>query len=182
MISKNSERRLTASLIWKIEGDSQFEAQLVDALGQSIVEFHSEKEEIYSRGNEQFNLSTTQNGLLSVSGYSVPIARNELGCLLNGNFPSNWLKSIIDSEAASDTIELLMKDKSRTMSVVLTSSPREYAAQNYTKGCAVLKWGGFLGIFEKELKFCRTELREGVTVQVSGINDLQIDWHVTREN
>jgi len=132
-----------------------------------------------TNGQVQINVGESARGFLTVDGYDVPLKSSELGCILAGVWPVEWLRWLEITRDDRQTFIIEGDDGQRTVKIEMENATRLIGVgQQGRTGCAYFSWGGFFGFFQRRAVLCLRKIKDNTTVRVTGINNYLINWTI----
>ena len=182
-INKSGSRIFSAAMVWAFVNSRNAAIQFNSPLGDTIFSVSRGQPDWLVTGNVDLQVKESPRGVISVNGYEIPLRASELGCVMSGLWPSEWLNALYLDDRGGGSIVLTGEDELRRIDLSLSISPKLSGSQaDDIKSCAVLKWGGFLGLMRKQVSICCENSRESLKMTMTGINDYVIDWMITHES
>ena len=172
----------SSNVVWSFESKKIAEIQFNGPLGDSLLEVKRDENTWSVSGAGDLRIGESPRGSLSVDGHDIPLKSDEIGCVLSGVWPSSWLLSLTVTEKGPASIELSGADALRRVDVDI--SLRKVAGGFHSsdiKSCAVLTWGGVMGLFKRAATICRERKGDSVSMRLTGINDYVIEWVISNE-
>ncbi len=182
-LSKDGEVFLQAETEWIVGDEQVVTLGFLDPVGREQKRIVLSKKSD-SKGAEKEMISVNEKDWLSFYGHEIRLKPLELACLFKGKFPQGWLSRLsrVNNEqkslfSLSDGARLILVDFSEFLMYQKTkpvpSDSRHHSGQIIK---ASVGWGGFLGLFKKELKLL---MRYQNSLFLEGsleISDYMIDW------
>jgi len=172
-IEKNGTRVFSANMVWSFNDGQDSSVQINSPFGDTIMEMRANAGRWSTSGQVQVNLAESRNGFLTIENYDVPVKSPELGCILGGVWPVEWLRWLEISKDDPKMFRLEGNDGLRTLRIDMNSS--ELSRHGHS-GCAFFTWGGFLGFFQRRVTLCREKMKNGTMLRLTGINNYLVNW------
>lgn len=182
IVKKDDATLFSSAMVWTVNAQNDAEFQFNSPVGDTIFQLSRKNRRWMVSGSVDLSISENDHGVLMIDGHELPLLSEELGCVLSGAWPASWL-SFLDLETrGSENLALRGQTGSREIFVNLTlPGISSLTSASDTGTCAVIKWGGFLGLWRRTLNICREKIRSEVKMKMSGINNYEIDWDITHE-
>lgn len=178
-IHKGDSRIFSATMVWSFLGDRGSSAQINSPFGDTVLEVQSNDGRWSTSGRVELKISENPNGFLRVESYDLPLKTAELGCILAGLWPAQWLRWLTVTKDERKVFRIEGSDGQRTVKIEMNNYGSMTSAGNDDGiGCATLTWGGFLGFFQRQAEVCRARVANGVKLRLSGINNYLIEWTI----
>ena len=181
-LSDRGNRLFSAAMVWSVPSARKADVQFNSPVGDTIFQISRSSGDWSVTGVRSPEIHENSSGVISVNGYDVPLKSNEVGCVMAGNWPAEWLSSLEVVEKSPSAIQMRGADSVR--SIVADIQVRQGTAgfkSTDIKSCVMLKWGGFLGFFENNAVICRDDTRDGVAMRMSGIDGFIAEWVIQHE-
>jgi hypothetical protein len=178
-IKKDTVRVLAGNLVWSFVKGQESVLQINSPFGDTIFEMRSVARKWTTTGDVQLDISETKSGILKLGRHELPLKSDELGCLLAGAWPAQWLSWLEKKQDELRWYRMMGYDGQRSVVVEFPKSGQAGKNSNPARvGCAYVTWGGFLGFFQKKSVICREQKKGNLSVSLSGINSYIINWTV----
>ena len=178
-IEKKGTRIFSANMVWAFAAARNSVVQINSLFGDTILELRADAGRWSANGQVQINVGESGRGFLTINGYDVPVKSSELGCILAGVWPVEWLRWLEITRDDRQTFRIEGNDGQRTVKIEMENDSRSIeVAQQGRNGCAHFKWGGFFGFFQRQAVLCREKIRDNTRVRLSGINNYLINWTI----
>lgn len=182
-INKNQARVFTAAMVWSFSQKRQAEIQFNSPVGDTMFQLSRNGSVWKVEGQDSLKVEENGQGVVSVNGYDLPLLADEIGCVMSGVWPVDWLSKLEFVERHNSRTVLWGQDNLREIELTLPVAQQMIAGPSGdTISCAVLKWGGFLGLMRKKITVCREPNHQSLKVTMSGLNDYSIDWVINNES
>jgi len=182
-VKKSGSRVFTSDMVWSIPDSNSAEIQFNSLLGDTVLHAQRRLPKWNVSGTGNLEISESIKGIVSINGFELPILGEEVGCILAGTWPSAWLRQLFLRDSTGSSLSMVGADDFRDFEVAMTLAHRPQSARSDDiQSCAMLKWGGFLGIMGHKVSICREQTSEGLRVSLSGINDYLIEWVIQNES
>jgi len=163
----------SAEAEWR-SGETSLEVDIVSPIGQALVTLKGDGDTIAVTGPMRARvppLTIGDNGYVEVDGYTVAIRPTELACFALGTLPDSWLNSLkaVTNEDEART-RIWIGDDNRTVRVTVFGDHQGRSLRY----CARLTWGGFLGMFERQMYFCHHP--DAVYAGTLKVSDYTLKW------
>ena len=176
-IEKNGTRVFTANLVWALNSEGESSLQVNSPFGDTIVEMKVRDGQWSAAGQFEMKVTETRDGLINVQSYDVPLKSSELGCILAGVWPVEWLRWLDVAKDDRQIFRIEGSDGQRSIRIDMTNDVGGAGfAKNGRLSCAFFSWGGFLGFFQRQAKLCREKMSQGTTLKLTGINNYSVNW------
>jgi hypothetical protein len=181
-ITKLGSNVFSSNVVWSFETAKKAEIQFNGPLGDTQLQVKRDERAWVVSGAGDLRIGESSQGTLSVDGHDIPLKSDEIGCVLSGVWPNEWLATLNVADKGPVSIQLSGADELRH--VDLDISLRKVADGFHSsdiKSCAVLTWGGFMGMFRRAATICRERKADSVSMRLSGINDYIADWVINND-
>jgi hypothetical protein len=178
-IEKQGTRIFSANMVWAFTAARDSVVQINSLFGDTILELRADAGKWSTNGQVQINIGESGRGFLTVDGYDLPVRSSELGCILAGVWPAEWLRWLEITRDDRQTFRVEGDDGQRTVKIEIENDTLPIAlGQQGRAGCAYFTWGGFFGFFQRRAVLCRENIRDNTTMRLSGINNYLINWTI----
>jgi hypothetical protein len=179
-ITRLGNNVFSSSVVWSFENGKKAEIQFNGPLGDTLLQVKRDGSVWTVSGAGDMRVGESPQGTLSIDGRDIPLKSDEIGCVLSGVWPSDWLSSLSVTEKGPASIELTGSDDLRRVDVdILLRNPSDGFHSSDIKSCAVLTWGGVLGLFKRVATICREQKANSVSMKLAGINDYIVEWVIS---
>ncbi|MBP9707118.1 MAG: hypothetical protein KBD78_05695 [Oligoflexales bacterium] len=114
-------------------------------------------------------LKVKSDGFLNFSGHDLPIQIYEMACLFHGTFPTRWLEHLQSIQIDKVFTKAYFESENRLIVIEMLAH-----ANKSQELCARYYWGGFLGLWQNELKWCLpNQFRKSVHLTYE---DFELRW------
>ena len=179
-ITKLGNSVFSSNVVWSFENGKKSEIQFNGPLGDTLLHVKRDGGAWTVSGAGDMRVGESPQGTLSVDGRDIPLRSDEIGCVLSGVWPSDWLSSLSVSAKGPASIGLTGSDDLRRVDVdILLRNASDGFHSSDIKSCAMLTWGGVLGLFRRVATICREQKANSVSMRLSGINDYIVEWVIS---
>ena len=182
-VKKAESRVFSSNMVWSIPDYNSAEVQFNSVLGDTVFQVSRRLPQWQVTGPANLEITESISGVLSVNGFELPILGEEVGCILAGTWPAAWLQQLVLRGSSGRSLSMSGVDHFRDFDVTMSIAPQPQSTRSDDiQSCAVLKWGGFLGLMRHKVTICREQTSEGLHVSLTGVNDYLIDWVIQNES
>jgi len=174
-IYTDNQLAMSGELEW-LAAPTGWKWELTSMIGQRLLRTEYAAPHVVSSGPLAAQLpeiATDAEGFLMVEGHFIGLKAAELACLMSFKFPRSWLAGAIryDDKEPQAILEIAETRRQIRMNI---------ARNEQQQSCARISWGGFLGLFRRNLDLCypRKTPKEGAA---SGLADYVITWKWVHE-
>lgn len=176
-ISEDGSRIFGAAMVWSFPSPAHADIQLNSPLGDTITQFTRNGSHWTVSGADGVVISETSSGALSVGGYEIPIKSDEVGCILSGVWPANWLTDLDATVSSSASLSLSGKDNLRKIVLdINTATGTTQFRSDDIRSRVMLEWGGLFGFFRRSVLIERISSKGVISMQVSGVKSYLTKW------
>jgi hypothetical protein len=182
VISKADSRVFSSAMVWSFPSDGRADIQFNSPLGDTVLQVSHDSNQWKVTGSVELSIVENSRGIMNVGGYDIPIKSDEIGCILSGGWPSNWLNSLSVTASNSSVRQLTGSDDLRHIVVDISVSKDGGAFRSGNiKSRAMLEWGGIFGFFRHKITITRQQENGLVSMTMTGVNGYVAEWTIANE-
>ena len=182
-ISKDGARVFSSQVVWSFQSARKAAIQVNTPMGETIYEISRNNQVWDSTSSSKLNIFESSSGVLNVEGYDVPLKSDEIGCILSGVWPAEWLSSMTVIKSSASELRLQGADGFREVHVDVSRRVSDALfRKSEIKSCATLEWGGVWKLFKKSVRICRDQVNDGISMRVSGLHNYLVEWKISDES
>ncbi|MCX6125669.1 MAG: hypothetical protein NTV34_13125 [Proteobacteria bacterium] len=167
-------------LVWNFIKVDYWDVQFNSIIGETQLEMSRRKSLYETKGIAEIKLSHDSAGFLIVDERPIPLKEEEISCFLAGRWPVTWLTFLREASSGVSG-KYLYRGDDGMRGIVLTASVSPDARS--LGSCAVIQWGGVLGVFRHKSQICLTRTSGGnYSAELLGPSDFQVKWWVENES
>lgn len=169
---RGGELHATSELEWVAISRDQWVVQVLDSLGQSLLNLSRHGLEVEKTGPLSTQIpavAATPHDQLLIDGSFVGLKASEIPCVLGGRLPYVWLSGLVDVTRQSQRSTLTILEDDRTIEV-----EAEILPEVAPRLCAKITWHQYL-FLQHQLTWCLSDPGQR-TGQVEGWNDYRLKW------
>ena len=183
IISKDGARVFSSQVVWSFQSARKAAIQVNTPMGDTIYEISRNNQIWDSTSVSKLNVFESSSGVLNVEGHDIPLKSDEIGCVLSGVWPAEWLSSMAVNKSSASELRLQGADGFRDVHVDVSRRVSDAPFRNSEiKSCATLEWGGLWMLFRKSVRICRDQVNDGINMRVSGLNNYLVEWKISDES
>lgn len=165
------------NVVWNIPNERSWEMQFNTPMGDTRLALHRKNGAFSAEGDIQLAINTDQRGFVLVNEHQLPLKDSELPCVLGGKWPVQWLQFLRKSENAPGRLSLNGYDDVRDIDIGTTYSNDGRVANS----CAVIQWGGFLGMFKHSAELCIKRIPGSYQAELKAPANYTAKWSQLRD-
>lgn len=160
------------NVVWNIPDERTWEIQFNSPMGDTRLALQRKNGQFSTIGDIQLEVGVDSRGFIAFNDHLLPLQDNELPCVLAGRWPVTWLDFLQRVDRSRTQFKLLGHDDVRTIGVTTSMDNDGGAAES----CAVIQWGGFLGLFRHEAELCMKRSSGGFTAELKAPSNYIAKW------
>lgn len=182
-VKRAGTRVFSSEMVWSIPDAQSSDIQFNSLLGDTVFQVSRRLPKWQLTGPQNLEISENIRGVLTVNGFEIPVLAEEVGCILAGTWPAEWLRQADIQDSVGGMVSIKGADQLRDFDITMRMADQPQSNRSDDiQSCAVLRWGGFLGLMRRQVTFCREQTAEGLQVSLTGVNDYVIDWVIHNES
>lgn len=182
-LSKDGARVFSSQVVWSFQSPRKATIQFNTPMGDTVYEISRNNQIWESTSASKLNIFESSSGVLNVEGYDIPLKSDEVGCVLSGVWPAEWLSSMAVIKSSASELRLQGADRFREVHVDVSRRVSDAPFRNSEiKSCATLEWGGVWRLFQKSVRICRDQVNDGINMRVSGLQNYVVEWKISDES
>jgi hypothetical protein len=116
-ISKDGARVFSSQVVWSFQSLRKAAIQVNTPMGDTIYEISRNNQIWDSTSVSKLNVFESSSGVLNVEGHDIPLKSDEIGCVLSGVWPAEWLSSMAVNNSSASELRLQGADGFRDVHV-----------------------------------------------------------------
>lgn len=163
--------------VWNIPNENSWEMQFNSPMGDTRLALHRKNGQFSTTGELKLAIDTDRRGFMTFNDHLLPLKDSELPCVLAGRWPVGWLQFLHKSESTAGKLKLLGQDNVRSIDLLTTFGNDGRGVDS----CAVIQWGGFLGLFKHSAELCLKRSPGAFNAELKGPSHYTAKWSQLRD-
>lgn len=165
------------SAVWNIPDERTWDIQFNSPMGDTRLALHRKNGQFSAVGDVQLTIDTDRRGFMTVNEHLLPLRDSELPCVLGGRWPVEWFQFLRKEQKSQGSLKLAGQDDVRNIDLVTTFSNDGHGVES----CAVIEWGGFLGLFKHSAELCIRRANGSFNAELKGPSHYIAKWSQQRD-
>lgn len=160
------------TVVWNIPDEQSWDIQFNSPMGDTRLALQRKNGQFSTVGDLQLSVGVDSIGFMMFNDHLLPLQDKELPCVLAGRWPVTWLDFLQRVDRSRTQFKLYGHDDIRSIGIS-TSIGGDGRA---TDSCAVIQWGGFLGLFRHEAELCMKRSPGSFSAELKGPSQYIAKW------
>ena len=146
-------------------------------MGDTRLALHRKNGLFSTTGDISLAIEADRRGFMKFNDHLLPLRDSELPCVLAGRWPVSWFQFLHKTESFAGRLKLIGQDDVRSIDLLTT-----YANDGRgVDSCAVIQWGGFLGLFKHTAELCLKRASGTFNAELKGPSHYTAKWSQLRD-